>query len=180
MEDKGKLYTVTVLIALAGVLVSLIVSCFAGGIAGYWIGRRQARVVAEKLLQELQEREGIERPQLIVPPELFEEEFELFRRRLSGAVVRYVEPGTPADEAGLEEGDVIIAVDAREVDRDHPLDQLIRRYKPGDRVEITYWRGDQEHEVRVRLGEHPEEKGRAYLGIRFTSLFMQFFEKPED
>ena len=76
MEDKGKLYTVTVLIALAGVLVSLIVSCFAGGIAGYWIGRRQARVVAEKLLQELQEREGIERPQLIVPPELFEEEFD--------------------------------------------------------------------------------------------------------
>jgi len=177
MEDKCKLYTVAVLIALAGVLVSLIVSCFAGGIAGYWIGRRQARVVAEKLLQE---RKGIERPQLIVPPELFEEEFELFRRRLSGAVVRYVEPGSPADEAGLEEGDVITAVDGREADRDHPLDQLIRRYKSGDRVEITYWRGDQDHEVRVRLGEHPNEKGVAYLGIRFTSLFMQFFEKPED
>jgi putative serine protease PepD len=177
MEEKGKIYTVTVLIALAGVLVSLVVSCFAGGIAGYWMGSRQAREVAEELLQE---REGIERPELIVPPELFERGIEPFRRMLSGAVVQYVEPGGPADEAGLEEGDVITAVDGREVDRNHPLDQLIRRYKPGDSVEITYWRGDQEHEVRVRLGEHPENKNRAYLGIRFTSLFMEFLEEPED
>ena len=171
MEDKGKIYTITALIALAGVLVSLIVSCFAGGVAGYWVATRQAREMAEEL---------VKRPQLIVRPELFEREFELFRRGLSGAVVRYVEPGSPADEAGLEEGDVITAVDGRAVERNHPLDQLLQRYKPGDRVQITYWRGDQEHEVRVRLGEHPDEKGVAYLGIRFTSLFMEFFEKPED
>jgi len=170
MEDKGKIYTITVLIALAGVPASLIVGCFAGGVAGYWIASRQARQVAEELLQE---QEGVMRPELIVPP-------ELFRRGLSGAVVQYVEPGGPAEEAGLQEGDVITAVDGQEVNSNHPLDQLIHRYKPGDTVGITYWRGDQEHEVTVRLGEHPEEKGVAYLGIRFTSLFMEFFEKPED
>jgi hypothetical protein len=47
-------------------------------------------------------------------------------------------------------------------------------------VEITYWRGDQEHEVTVRLGEHPENKNKAYLGIRFMSMFGPFFEEPED
>ena len=180
MEDKGKLYTITVLIVLAGVLVSLIVSCFAGGVAGYWIASRQAREVAEELVQELQEREGFRRFEPIVPPELFEEKLELFRERVSGAVVSYVEPDGPADEAGLEEGDVTTAVDGREVDRNHPLDQLIQRYKPGDTVVITYWRGDREHEVRVRLGEHPEKKNKAYLGIRFMPINMQFFEKPED
>ena len=177
MEDKRKLYTITVLIALAGVLMSLIVSCFAGGMAGYWIASRQTREVAEELLQE---RGGFERHELIIPPELFEREFEPFRERLSGAVVRYVEPGSPADEAGLEEGDVITAVDGGAVDRNHPLDQLLQRYKPGDTVEITYWRGDQEYKARVRLGEHPEEKNRAYLGIRFMPIDMEFFEKPED
>jgi S1-C subfamily serine protease len=170
MEGKGKVYTIAVLIALAGVLVSLIVSCFAGGIADYWIANRQARQVAEELLQE---QEVIRRPELIVTP-------EPFRRGLSGAVVQYVEPDGPAEEAGFQEGDVITAVDGQEVDRNHPLDQLIQRYKPGDTVEITYWRGDQEHEVRVRLGEHPENKNRAYLGIRFMPIDMQFFEQPGD
>jgi len=170
MEDKSKIYTITALIALAGVLVSLIVSCFAGGVAGYLMGNRQGREAAEELLQE---QEGIMRPELIVTP-------EPFRRGLSGAEVQYVEPGSPADEAGLKEGDVITALDGQEIDRDHPLDQLIQRYKPGDSVEITYWRDDQEHEVTVRLSEHPEEKGMAYLGIRFTSLFMELFEEPED
>lgn len=168
MENKSKLYTTTIVIAIAGILVSLIVGCFAGGIAGYWIGSRQAREMAEELVRH---------PQLIIRPELFEEGFELFRRGLSGAVVSYVEPGGPADEAGLEEGDVITALDGREVDKNQPLDKLIQRYKPGDSAEITYWRGDQEHKIRVRLGEHPEKKNKAYLGIRF---FMQFFEQPED
>lgn len=175
MEDKGKLYTITVLIALTGVLVSLVVGCLAGGIAGYWVATRQARQVAEELLQE---QGGIERPELVVPPELFEK-LEPFRRMLSGAVVQYVEPGSPADEAGLKEGDVITAVNGQKVDRNHPLDQLIQSYKPGDNVEITYWRDNQEHKVTVRLGEHPENKNKAYLGIRFTSWFMEFLERPK-
>lgn len=180
MEEKSKFYTITVLIALAGVLVGVVVGCLAGGVAGYWIASRQAWD-ADKVVEELvREREEIRRIEPIVPPDLFEEQFELFREGLSGAVVSYVEPGGPADEAGLEEGDVITAVDGREVDRNHPLDQLLQRYKPGDTVEITYWRGDQEHEVKVRLGQHPERKNTAYLGIRFMSINMPFFEKPGD
>ena len=177
MESKGRTYTVTVLIALAGVLAGLIAGCLAGGIAGYWIGSRQSQEVVEELLREPQE---IRPSQPIVPPELFEEESEFFRERLSGAAVSYIEPGGPADEAGLEEGDVITAVDGRAVERNHPLDKLLQRYKPGDIVKITCWRGDREHEARVRLGQHPEKKNRAYLGIRFMPIDMEFFEKPED
>ena len=180
MENTRKIYTITILLALAGVLVSLIVSCFAGGMAGYWIASRQTRGGAEELVRELQEQVEIRRFEPLVPPEIFEEEFEPFRERLSGAVILYVEPNSPADSAGLEEGDVITAVDGRAVDMNHPLDQLLQRYKPGDIVEITYQRGDREHEVRVRLGQHPEKKNRAYLGIEFMPLFIPFFERPED
>ena len=180
MENKRKIYTITVLIALTGVMASLIVSCFAGGIAGYWMGSRQARGVAEELIRELQEQVEIRRFEPIVPPEIFEEEFEPFRERSFGAVVLYVEPNSPADSAGLEEGDVITAVNGQAVERNHPLDQLLQRYKPGDIVEVAYQRDDREHEVRVRLGQHPEKKNRAYLGIEFMPLFMPFFERPED
>ncbi len=180
MEDKRKLYTIMILITLAGVLVSVITSCFAGGIAGYWIANRQTRDADEVIEELLREQEEMRLIEPIVPPELLEEELESFRERFSGAMILYVEPDGAADSAGLEEGDVITAVDGRAVESNHPLDQLLQRYKPGDIVEITYWRGDREHQVRVRLGQHPEKKNRAYLGIEFMTVFMPFFEGPED
>jgi membrane-associated protease RseP (regulator of RpoE activity) len=180
MESKRTIYTITILIALAGVLASVISSCFVGGMAGYWIASRQVRD-ADAVWRELP-RGGEERGpfQPIVPPELFEREFELFGERLFGAEVRYVEPGSPADSAGLEEGDVITAVDGQAVEMSNPLDQLLQRYRPDDIVEITYWHGDQERQVRVRLGQHPEYENRAYLGIEFMTFFMPFFDRQGD
>lgn len=180
MEKKRKLYTITILIALAGVLVSAIVSCLAGGMAGYWMASRQVWEVAEEPFQELHDREEIRPSQPVVPPELLERDPETFEERLYGAMVRYVEPDSPADSAGLEEGDVITAVDSRAVERNHPLDQLLNRYKPGDIVAITYWRGGEENKVRMWFGQHPDKKNRAYLGIEFMPVFMPLFERPED
>jgi S1-C subfamily serine protease len=62
-----------------------------------------------------------------------------------GAVIMAVTPGGPADEAGLEAGDVITAVDGVELAEQHgrPHDALIRemlRFQDGDAVTIDYLR----------------------------------------
>lgn len=180
-KEKGTLFIVVSLIALCGVLLSLVVGCFGGAVAGYLTGRWQARAVAREMdfyLHLPPERT----PMPEIPPEEvpgWEIPFEFMEKGLSGALIEWVEPDGPADEAGLREGDVIIAVEGRPVDKDHPLDRCIRRYDPGDRVEITYWRGERERTVQVELGEHPDDKGVAYLGIRFVPLYnMWRFEGP--
>ncbi|MFF4438258.1 S1C family serine protease [Streptomyces sp. NPDC001621] len=63
-----------------------------------------------------------------------------------------VETGGPADKAGLKPGDVITKLDDHVIDSGPTLIGEIWTHKPGDKVEITYKRGGQEHTVDLALG----------------------------
>jgi S1-C subfamily serine protease len=81
----------------------------------------------------------------------------------------------PADEAGLEVGDVIIAVDGIALDAEHELSAEIRGHDPGDEILLTVIRRGEDTkvlEVEVTLGRDTDEEGEvvAYLGIRYRSL----------
>lgn len=136
---------------------------------------------------------GIERPgrQLIPFREL--EEFDLDKMpfilpeggSLQGALVLQVAEGSPASEAGLREGDVITAVDGDPIDGPQALRDAVAEHKPGDRIALTVFRadGEGEREIEVMLGEHPDEEGRAYLGVLTSGFFRmqggQNLELPE-
>ncbi len=70
-----------------------------------------------------------------------------------GALVVGVTPDDPADRAGLESGDVIIAFNDQQVQDSTDLTRKIGRQDPGTRATIVYWRDGQEHTVEVELGE---------------------------
>jgi serine protease Do len=57
-----------------------------------------------------------------------------------GVLVIDVVEGSPAEKAGLEEGDIIVAVGAKPIRNTSDLYSLIRSHKPGDRITITYYR----------------------------------------
>jgi len=87
-----------------------------------------------------------------------------------------VMPGGPAEQAGLQEGDLIIAVDGQTVGIEKDLADLIAGYEPGDTVTLEIERPGEEpraKELTVKLGQHPEKEGAAYLGVRYSS-FPQF------
>lgn len=74
-----------------------------------------------------------------------------------GAVIRAVVPGTPADDAGLVEGDVIVAVDGRPIDSMIALAARIRVFEPGTEVALSYVRNGEERTTDLELVEAPEQ-----------------------
>ncbi len=66
-----------------------------------------------------------------------------------------VQPGSPSDQAGLKEGDVIVAVDGTSVDAQHPLLELVSAHPAGSTVTLTVSRGTDTLQLKVTLATRP-------------------------
>jgi S1-C subfamily serine protease len=77
----------------------------------------------------------------------------LIDKPVSGAPAIFV--GSPADKAGLQEGDVVTAVDGQVVDENHDLSTRILPHVPGDTVTLSVVRGSKTMEVSVTLATLP-------------------------
>jgi serine protease Do len=75
--------------------------------------------------------------------------------RDSGLLIAEVAPNSPASDAGLQQGDIIVSVDGEEITDSANLASLIRDKKPGDQVELVIDRDGQEQTVTVTLEERP-------------------------
>jgi putative serine protease PepD len=73
----------------------------------------------------------------------------------SGAVVMQVEPGSPAQVAGIQAGDVIVAIDGQKITSASALGAAISSKKPGQSVTITLWQGQQKQTVTATLASTP-------------------------
>ena len=74
-----------------------------------------------------------------------------------GALVRSVQPDSPAADAGLEQGDVIIGIDGEKFDDTRELRLGIAAEQPGTTLRLAVIRDGGERTIPVQLGEFPEE-----------------------
>jgi serine protease Do len=78
-----------------------------------------------------------------------------------GALVQGVEPGTPAEKAGIEAGDIIVKVDGRAVDRSVDLPRFIGGTKPGTKTTLQVFRRGSYKDIGVTVAEVEADKPRA-------------------
>jgi serine protease Do len=70
-----------------------------------------------------------------------------------GALVSSVEPGSAADKAGVQPGDVILKLDGTDIARSIELSSRVATMKPGTAAKLEVWRNGKPHELSVRVGE---------------------------
>jgi S1-C subfamily serine protease len=68
-----------------------------------------------------------------------------------------IEPGTPAADAGLRDGDIIVKVDGKTIDGDHPLDATLSQFSPGTTVSVEVLRDGQTITLSLTLGTRPAD-----------------------
>ncbi len=82
--------------------------------------------------------------------------------KAQGALVRGVEPGSPADKAGIEAGDIIIRFEGKPVDKVADLPRLVGNTRPGSKAAITVFRRGAARDLTVTVAEvEPDEKAAA-------------------
>jgi serine protease Do len=81
--------------------------------------------------------------------------------KASGALVRSVEPGLPADKAGVEAGDIITKVDGKPVEKVGDLPRMVSNAKPGGKVVLQVFRRGAYRDLTVSVVEFEAEHAAA-------------------
>jgi serine protease Do len=98
--------------------------------------------------------------------------------RQRGALVAYVQPGSPGERAGIKTGDVIVEFNGHQIAGVHDLPRLVANTPPGRNAGVRLIRQGQERALRVQISDTPKKVSRKSepgvpgeeLGLRVQEL----------
>jgi serine protease Do len=148
------------LINLGGEVVGINTAIFSQSGGNVGIGFAIPINLVKELLPELKAKGKVTRGWLGVSiqrmtPEIAEG-FGMEKAR--GALVATVIEGSPADEAGIETGDVIIEYNGQRIEESNQLPILVARTDVGKSAKLTVMRDNKQIPITVKIGELKEEE----------------------
>jgi S1-C subfamily serine protease len=171
-------------VVIGGVVLSLILACVVGAAAGFLAGRagaqgrnilgwfgvqpRVQQVLPRQVLPTPTPQPG-QRPNVQRTPQA--PNIQRMPRLMGGALIQEITPGSPAEQAGLQVGDIIIQVNDVRLSEQQTLADVIGQHKPGDEVTLTLGnRAQRNSTVKVKLGANPNDASKGYLGLKYAQL----------
>ncbi len=109
--------------------------------------------VVKESLKNFNETGQFSRPFLGVRYRDIESKEAVAKGWVEGAGVVTVVEGSPAEKAGVEQGDIITKIDGDKVNKDNSLAKIIAKKKAGQEVKLNIWRAGEEKTITVLLQE---------------------------
>ena len=79
--------------------------------------------------------------------------------KASGALIAKILPGSPAERAGLQAGDIIRSLNGEEIRSSGDLPVMVGAIMPGKEASLGVWRKGEEITVKIKLGNASEQLG---------------------
>jgi serine protease Do len=145
------------LISVKGEVVGINTAIVAGG---QGIGFAIPINMAKGVITQLKEKGKVTRGWLGVAVQTVTQELakSFGLKEGKGALVAEVTKGSPAEEAGIEQGDVIIEFDGKEISEMNTLPRIVAETPVGKKVKVVVIRNGAKKELTVKIGELSEEK----------------------
>ncbi len=120
---------------------------------GFAIPINLVRSIAEQLVATGE----VNRAYLGVQTQPMTEELSSMLKVTNGALIAEVKPDTPADKAGLKDGDIITKVDGTAIKDGRHLQLTVSHITPGTEANIEYVRDGKTATVKVKLARRPDD-----------------------
>ncbi len=114
---------------------------------------------ARSVAQEIIEKGEVVYPYIGISGEFLYPQVAVTRGlpNIRGQLVVEVQPGTPAAEANLRQGDIITEINGKRIEDESTFNRLLRANDPGDTIRLGINRNGQEREVEITLAERPAQ-----------------------
>jgi len=114
---------------------------------------------AKEVLDELIRTGGVSRPYIGVYLQDITKELASYLdlNSTEGALIRYVVPDSPAEKAGLRQGDVILKINNKPIKSSSDVSDIVSNTEIGQKLELLIYRNGRTKSVTVTVGKKPNE-----------------------
>lgn len=119
--------------------------------------------LVNSLLERLETGQKIERPLIGIEMTDVSNTYYLYRKGIivpeeieTGVVITKINDNYPAQQAGLEKGDIVLSINDTEIEDSAHFKYLLYKYKVGDTIKIKYMRNNKIHETNIKLDKKAE------------------------
>jgi serine protease Do len=113
--------------------------------------------VVKEAVENFNQTGQFNRPFLGVRYQTVSKDLAILNEVPEGAYIREVVQGSPAEKAGIQEGDIIIKIQETRLTGDNAeLSKLLQQKKAGEQVTVRIWRDGKEQDLQVTLGNQGE------------------------
>lgn len=158
----------------AGEVIGVNTAIFSPGGGNVGIGFAVPSSIAEDVVRQLIETGTVERGFIGVSLQPVDDSLAraLGLDAAEGAIVARVEPGAPAEAAGIEAGDVILSVDGEAAGDPRQISRSVAGLSPGTEVPVTVFRDGERIEVTLTLAQRDAPDGPAEAAPEETGARM--------